>query len=56
MKIRIIGNWHNEIKYKAEFKDGVVIYREIHRYMYVIHRNSTKVIQLPVKSIYTERG
>ncbi|BDI54977.1 MAG: hypothetical protein QIT40_gp19 [Lokiarchaeia virus VerdaV4] len=56
MKIKIIGNWINEIKYKVEFKDGIVIYREIHRYAYAIHRNSTKVIPLKTKSIYIKAG
>lgn len=55
MKIRIIADWENEIKYKVEFRNPKrgVIRRVIHRYTYAIHRISYRIIELETKSLWS---
>ena len=55
MKVRMICTWDNEIKYSVKFKNeerGIII-REIHRYRYAIHCISIRIIELPIKSIWS---
>ena len=55
MKITIIAEWQNEIKYIVKFRNVKrgIIKRVIHRYMYAIHRVSYNIIELPTKSIWS---
>ena len=56
MKIKMMANWENEIKFKVTFTDGTYIVREVHRYVYAIHCHSVKVIPLKTKSLWLGDG